>query len=90
VYEPLLAAAEPPKGLAVALQVKVLDNKSGEQKVDSGLFRIPVPTKGGNTVIPAGSQVPVGQLTPGSYRLVISATDSAGKQSQRWADFEVQ
>jgi hypothetical protein len=32
----------------------------------------------------------VSQLTPGSYRLVMSATDSAGKKSQRWADFEVQ
>ncbi|MGD0437860.1 MAG: hypothetical protein ABSB86_15460, partial [Bryobacteraceae bacterium] len=90
VYEPLLAAAEPPKGLAVAVQLKVLDNKTGEQKVDTGLFRIPVPEKGGNPMIPTGSQVPVSQLTPGSYRLVMSATDSAGKKSQRWADFEVQ
>jgi VWFA-related protein len=90
VYEPLLAAAEPPKDLAVALQLKVLDVKSGEQKVDSGLFRIPVPEKGGSPAIPAGAQVPVATLGPGSYRLVMSATDSAGKQSQRWADFEVQ
>jgi hypothetical protein len=90
VYEPLLAAAELPKGLAVALQLKVLDSKTGEQKVDSGLFRIPVPDKAGNPVIAAGSQVPVDKLGPGSYRLVMTAQDSAGKQSQRWADFEVQ
>jgi VWFA-related protein len=90
VYEPLLAAAEPTKDLAVALQLKVLDTKTGVEKIDSGLFRIPVPEKGGNPVIPAGAQVPVAQLGPGSYRLVMSATDSAGKQSQRWADFDVQ
>jgi hypothetical protein len=74
----------------VALQLKVLDSKTGEQKVDSGLFRIPVPDKAGNPVIAAGSQVPVDKLGPGSYRLVMTAQDSAGKQSQRWADFEVQ
>jgi len=68
----------------------VLDIKTGEQKVDSGLFRIPVPEKNGNPVIPAGAQVPVASLAPGAYRLVMSATDTAGKQSQRWADFEVQ
>lgn len=90
VYEPLLAAAPPPKDLAVALQLRVLDSKTGEQKVDSGLFRIAVPEKGGNPVISSGAQVPVAQLGPGSYRLVMSATDSAGKQSQRWADFDVQ
>lgn len=90
VYEPLLATAEPPKNLAIALDLKVLDNKTGEQKVDTGLFRIPVPPKGGNPMIPAGAQVPVAKLVPGSYRLVMSATDSAGKQSQRWADFEIQ
>ena len=90
VYEPLLASAEPPKSLAVAIQLRVLDAKTGEQKTDSGLFRIPIPDKGGNPAIPTGTQVPVASLTPGSYRLIMSAEDSAGNKSQRWADIEVQ
>jgi hypothetical protein len=90
VYEPLLAAAEPPKDLAIALQLQVLDAKTGEQKVDSGMFRIPVPQKGGSPAIPTGAQVPVTSLTPGSYRLVLTAQDTAGHKSQRWADFDIQ
>ena len=90
VYEPLLAAAEAPKDLAVALQLKVLDIQSGESKFDSGLFRIPVPEKGGSPAIPTGVPVPVDKLKAGTYRLVMSAMDSAGKTTMRWADFEVE
>jgi hypothetical protein len=90
VYEPLLAAQDRPKNLAVALQLQVLDTKTGEQKIDSGLFRIPVPDKNGSPAIPAASNIPVASLTPGTYRLVMTAVDSADKKSQRWADFEVQ
>ena len=82
--------AERPKDLAVALEVKILDIKAGTQKLDSGLYRIPLPDKGGNPVIPSGAQVPVSTLGPGTYRLVVSASDTAGKTTQRWADFEVQ
>ena len=90
VYEPLLASAEPPKDLMIALQFHVLDAKTGAEKVDSGAYRIPVPTTGGNPAIPSGAQVPVASLTPGSYRLVLNAIDTAGNKSQRLADFEVQ
>jgi len=68
----------------------VLDAKTGEQKSDSGLFRIPVPEQTGNPAIPSGTMIPVASLTPGAYRAIISAMDSAGNKSQRWADFEVQ
>ena len=90
VYEPLLASADPPKDLAVALQLRVLDTKTGEQKVDTGLYRIPLPEKGGSPVLATGSKVPVDELKPGSYRLVMSAVDSTGKSFQRWADFDLQ
>ena len=90
VYEPLLAAAEPPKELAVGLQLRVLDAKTGEQKSDSGLYRIPIPEKAGNPAIPTGTTIPVASLAPGTYRAILSAMDSAGNKSERWADFEVQ
>jgi len=89
VYEPLLAAAEPPKELAVGLQLRVLDAKTGEQKSDSGLYRIPIPEKNGNPAIPTGTTIPVAALAPGTYRAILSAMDSAGNKSERWADFEV-
>ena len=67
-----------------------MDMKTGEQKSDSGMYRIPVPEKRGNPAIPTGAMIPVASLKPGPYRLVMSAVDNAGGKSQRWADFEVQ
>jgi len=90
VYEPLLAAPERPKEIAVALQIQILDAKTGQQKSDSGLNRIPVPEKNGSPAIASGTILPVAELTPGAYRLILSAVDNAGNKSQRWADFEVQ
>jgi len=90
VYEPLLAAAERPKDIAVALQIQVLDAKTGQQKSDTGLSRIPVPEKNGSPTIAFGTMLPVADLAPGSYRMILSAIDNAGNKSQRWADFEMQ
>jgi hypothetical protein len=90
IYEPLLAAAERPKDLAVAIEVRILDAKSGEQKGDSGLFQIAIPDKNGSPKVTSGTVLPIASLTPGSYRVIFSAVDSAGNKSQRWSDFEVQ
>jgi VWFA-related protein len=90
IYEPLLTTAERPKDLAVAIQVRILDAKSGEQKGDSGLFRIAIPDKNGSPKVTSGTVLPIASLTPGSYRVIFSAVDSAGNKSQRWSDFEVQ
>jgi VWFA-related protein len=90
VYEPLLAATpDPAKPLAVALQARVLD-KTGAQKFDSGLFRVPLPEKAGNPMLPVGLQVPMASLTPGSYRLELKAADTEGGSFKRLADFEIQ
>jgi VWFA-related protein len=90
VYEPFLLAPEVPKDLAVAIQVKVLGQTTGEQRYDSGLFRVPVPEKGGNPVIRAATQVPIASLGPGAYRLIVEATDSKGQTRKRWTDFAVE
>jgi hypothetical protein len=45
----------------------------------------------GNPVIPLGLKLPVNTLDPGSYRVELTALDSAGNKSQpRSADFEVE
>ncbi len=90
VYEPALLTPEVPKDLAVALKVLVLTQTTGEQKFDSGLFRIPIPEKGGNPAIPIATQIPVSSLTPGNYRMIVEAMDSKGQTSKRWTDFAVQ
>jgi VWFA-related protein len=90
VYEPLLLSPEVPKDLAIAIQVRVLDQATGAQKFDTGLFRIPVPAKGGNPAIPAGTQLPMASLVPGSYRLIVEAMDTKGQTFKRWTDFSVE
>jgi len=90
VYEPMLLAAELPKDLGIALQVRVLDAKTGEAKVDSGKFRIANPTEGGNPVIRYGANIPLAKLEPGSYRLEFSAWDTGGATFQRIAEFQVE
>jgi VWFA-related protein len=89
VYEPLLLEAELPKNLAVALQVKVFDAKAA-MKFDTGLFRIDVPTKGGNPTIPMAAQIPLATLEAGTYKLELTAVDSANNKTTREASFEVQ
>src|SRR5271165_2400007 len=90
VYEPALLTPDVPKDLAIALKVLVLTQTTGEQKFDSGLFRIPIPAKGGNPAIPIATQIPVSSLTPGDYRMIVEAMDSKGQKSKRWTDFAVQ
>lgn len=89
IYEPLLLEAELPKNLAVALQIRVFDAKGGI-KSDSGGFRIPMPDKGGNPVIPFATQIPVTALEPGAYKVVLLVIDSANGKVERSANFEIQ
>jgi len=90
VYDPEMINLDPAKPLAVAVQIRVLDGKTGEQKSDTGLFRVAIPDKGGSPTIPLGLQVPVESLTPGNYRLEISALDSAGGNVKRLTDFVIE
>jgi hypothetical protein len=88
VYDPLLADASPPK---VGIEMKVFDRKTGQSKFDTGLQNAEIFLRKGNPVIPLALKLPVNTLDPGSYRIELSAVDSAGKKSvPRNADFEVE
>jgi len=88
VYEPLLTSPNPP---IVAVQLRVLDRKSGEQKQDSGLINIGASVRKDNAMIPVALKLPVDTLTAGSYRAELKAVDSVGHASPvRSADFEVE
>ncbi len=89
VYEPQLADADRKNAVEVVVEMRVLDRKSGEKKVDSGLIRLPIPEKGGNPVLPVGMKLPVTGLPPGAYSLEMSAMDKPGKPIVRLTDFDI-
>ena len=85
VYDPLLLAPNPPQ---LTLQVKIVDEKSGAAKVVAG-GAVPA-TKSGSSVVPLGLKIPLETLSPGSYRLEVGASDSAGNSTTlRTAEFVV-
>jgi VWFA-related protein len=85
IYDPLLTGANPPR---VGLQMRVLDRKTGAQAFEMhGLL----PNDVGNPVVSLGMKLPLDKLTPGSYKLELTAMDTAGHStSARTADFEVE
>ena len=76
---------------SVTAQVRILDRttadrttgdrKTGAPKWDSGPGKLSVPQQGGN--------LPISSLAAGLYQLEVTASDSAGKQVKRTADFEI-
>jgi VWFA-related protein len=89
VYEPLLVTPDPKNPVLVAIQMRVLDRKTGQQKSDSGLMRIEMPKAPGNPVIPVALKLPVQDLPPGAYSLELMAADTADKMAIRAVDFEI-
>jgi VWFA-related protein len=88
IYEPLMLAQNPPQ---VGIELRVLDRKTKQAKLDTGMMDTSKSIRAGNPVIPVGLKLPVGTLSPGSYRAELKAVDSAGNSSPvRTADFEVQ
>jgi hypothetical protein len=88
IYEPALTEEKPHK---VVLQMVVVDKKTNQQKLDTGLMDMAQFTHTGNAVIPVGLRVPSKELAVGSYRAEFKALDDAGNVSVvRTADFEVQ
>jgi hypothetical protein len=90
IYEPLLVTPDPATPTAVAIQMRVLDRKTGEQKEDTGLMKLDLPQNPATPVIPLGERMPIASLTPGTYRIEVKAMDTAGKQSVRIADFDLE
>ena len=88
IYEPSMTEEKPHK---VGLQMVVIDRKTNEQKLDTGLVNMSQYAHAGSPVIPVGMRVPAKELAVGSYRAEFKAADDAGNVSVvRTADFEVQ
>jgi hypothetical protein len=90
IYEPLLVNPDPAKPTVVAIQMRVLDRKTGEQKESTGLMRLDLPKDPGSPVIALGEKMPVAALNPGAYRIELTAVDTAGNEAKRTADFEIE
>jgi hypothetical protein len=88
LYEPLLT--EPNGAIKVAVQLRVMDRQGGAAKVDSGGVDLSKFMRAGNPVMPVGLRVPLAGLVAGAYRLELRAVDSAGRETLRSADFNVQ
>jgi hypothetical protein len=87
IYEPSMTEKQP----KVALQMLVIDKKTNQQKLDTGLIDMAQYEHAGSPVIPVGLRVPAKELETGSYRAEFKAVDDAGNVSiVRTADFEVQ
>jgi VWFA-related protein len=87
-YEPLLTGPNPPK---IGLQIKIIDRKTGEKKIDAGVADTSGSVQAGNPVVPLGLKLPTDHLTPGSYRVELVAIDSAGHRTKAsTADFELE
>lgn len=87
VFEPGLTDEKPPQ---VGVQIKVVDRKTGGEKIDSGTVSLASFVRPGNPMIPVLLKLPLQDLTAGSYRLDVTGLDSAGKSFQRSTDFEVE
>ena len=89
IYEPLLTGATAPR---MGVQLRVLDAKTGVSKFDTGLFAAPAPenAQAKNPVVPIGIRLPIDKLPTGSYRVELTAKDSAGQSASRSSEFEIE
>jgi hypothetical protein len=86
VYEPANVDNPPSK---IGVQLRVLDAKTGEQKVDSGLVEMTKYAQAGNPVVPVGLRVPVDQLAPGTYKLELTGRNEKGASASHTIEFQV-
>ena len=88
VYDPLLAGDKPPQ---IGLEYRIVDKKSGENKLDVGVTDTKDQIKPGNPTVPIGVRLPLETLPPGSYRVDLRAQDSLGNTTGfHTADFELE
>jgi len=87
IYEPLLKNDNPPK---VAAGYRVYEKASNKQVLFSGAVAMTDFIQKGSPVVPFGLKIPIKELAPGDYHLVLLAVDGANNQApQRTVDFTV-
>lgn len=92
VYDPSLGSANPPviDSSVLRMQYRVLDQKTGEVKIDTGLNGVAGYVHPGNPVVPFATRLPVAQLAAGHYRLEVRAAIPSSQETvARVIDFEL-
>ena len=88
VYDPLLIGDKPPQ---VALEYRIVNVKTGEQKLDIGFTDTKDSIRPGNPIVPVGLRLPLDTLTPGTYRVDLRAQDSLGNGTDfRSVEFDLE
>jgi VWFA-related protein len=90
VYEPLLGDEKQQQQPQIGAQLRIIDAKSGQEKVDSGAVAINNYVRPGSPVVAAGLKIPFQGLTSGLYKVEIKALDSAGNFAVRTTDFAIE
>lgn len=87
IYRPVPDAAD----TAIYYRMRITDVKTGAtvtntEPISAADFAVP-----GNSVVPIGLRLGTNELGPGSYRLEVQASDSAGRESEwRQAKFNIE
>ncbi len=87
VYDPALAGDKPPQ---LGFEYRIIDLKSGAQKLDVGVMDTKDLIKPGNPTVPMAVKLPLDTLPPGTYRVDLRAEDSDHRSTNfRIAEFEL-
>ncbi len=87
LYEPLLKTENPPQ---VGAGYVLFDKATNKKISATGVFRLDEFTQKGNTIVPFTLKLQLGDLSPGTYRLVLLAIDGANYQApQKEIEFTV-
>ena len=78
IYDPAASGAQPPQ---VGAEYRVVDAKTGEQKLDIAVTDTKKLMKPGNPMVPIGVKLPLDILPPGTYRVELRALDSVGNST---------
>ena len=89
IYEPELLNADPKDRPVIAMQIRVLDRKTKEQKASTGLMRLDMNGVTENPTVPLAEPIPINDVGPGQYTVEVQARDSNGKTATRTADFDL-
>lgn len=88
VYDPALAGEKPPQ---LGVEFRIVDKKTGDQKLDVGVMDTKDLIKPGSPIVPVGVKIPVATLSPGTYRVDLRAEDSDHNSTDfRVAEFELE
>lgn len=62
-------------------QIRLMNVDSGELKLDTGLRSADSSSLAETGIVPISGEIPIGNLSPGRYRLTAQASDSSGKKT---------